>query len=127
MELLNHISTQSKGSLILDRVENIGGHYTRALRLWRESFLLKFHHEIGPALLDSYPEMSKEAIGVFHKKWEVRVVETVSHQREFTTDTTSSKYYFAYCEAGFSTKTLSDVIITVGRAGALELMEGIPL
>lgn len=88
MELLNHISTQSKGSLILDRVENIGGHYARALRLWRESFLLKFHDEIGPALLDSYPEMSKEAIGVFHKKWEVRVVETVSRPwSKFTADT----------------------------------------
>ena len=37
------------------------------------------------------------------------------------------QYYFAYCEAGFVTKTLGDVIITVGREGALELMEGIPL
>ena len=37
------------------------------------------------------------------------------------------KYYFTYCEAGFVTKTLGDVIITVGREGALELMEGIPI
>lgn len=41
--------------------------------------------------------------------------------------TGSIKYYFAYCEAGFLTKTLGDVIITVGREGALELMEGVPL
>lgn len=40
---------------------------------------------------------------------------------------TKSQYYFTYCEAGFLTKTLGDVIITVGREGALELMEGIPL
>lgn len=38
-----------------------------------------------------------------------------------------SKYYFTYCEAGFATKTLGDVIITVGREGAMELMGGIPL
>lgn len=37
------------------------------------------------------------------------------------------QYYFAYCEAGFATKTLGDVIITVGREGAMELMESIPL
>ncbi|KAG6354239.1 hypothetical protein INS49_004843 [Diaporthe citri] len=106
MQLINRISTQSKGSLTLERVENIGGHYTRALQLWRAAFLLNFDDKIRPALLDSYPEMSKEATEVFHKKWE---------------------YYFAYCEAGFWTKTLGDVIITVGRAGALELVEGIPL
>lgn len=77
MQLLNHVSTQSKGSLTLERVENIGGHYTRALRLWSEGFLLNFNDKIRPALVDSYPEMSEEAIGVFHRKWEVRVTEPV--------------------------------------------------
>lgn len=37
------------------------------------------------------------------------------------------QYYFTYCEVGFQNKTLGDVIITVGREGAMELMEGIPL
>jgi hypothetical protein len=41
--------------------------------------------------------------------------------------TLNYQYYFCYCEAGFATKTLGDVIITVGREGAMELMEGIPL
>jgi len=45
-----------------------------------------------------------------------------------TTDLTDSRiYYFEYCAAGFATKTLGDVIITAGREGAMELMEGIPL
>jgi cyclopropane-fatty-acyl-phospholipid synthase len=39
----------------------------------------------------------------------------------------TTQYYFSYCEAGFQTKTLNDVIITVAREGAMELMEGIPL
>jgi hypothetical protein len=38
-----------------------------------------------------------------------------------------TQYYFTYCEAGFATKTLGDAIITVGREGAMELMEDIPL
>ncbi|CZR57390.1 related to cyclopropane synthase [Phialocephala subalpina] len=105
-QLLNHISTQSKGSLTLERVENIGRHYTKTLRLWRENFLFNFDDKIMPALLNSHHTLSKETVEVFRRKWE---------------------YYFTYCEAGFFTKTLGDVIITVGRAGALELMEGIPL
>lgn len=36
-------------------------------------------------------------------------------------------YYFEYCEAGFRTNTLGDVIVTVGREGAMELAEGVIL
>ncbi|KJZ79423.1 hypothetical protein HIM_00892 [Hirsutella minnesotensis 3608] len=105
-QLLNHISKQSHGDLIVEKVENIGGHYARALRLWKENFSENFNDEIKPALLREHPSMTKEAVEVFRRKWE---------------------YYFTYCEAGFLTKTLGDVIITVGREGALELMEDIPL
>ncbi|KAH7350076.1 cyclopropane-fatty-acyl-phospholipid synthase [Plectosphaerella cucumerina] len=105
-QLLNHITTESKGTLIVEKVENIGGHYAKTLRLWKESFLRNFDRKIRPALLREHPDMSEEGVDVFRRKWE---------------------YYFTYCEAGFLTKTLGDVIITVGREGALELMEGIPL
>ncbi|KAG6018291.1 hypothetical protein E4U43_005708 [Claviceps pusilla] len=105
-QLLGHIRDQSNGTLIVENVENIGGHYAKALRLWNEKFQNHFNDRIKEALLLSHPGMSKEEIEVFRRKWE---------------------YYFAYCEAGFVTKTLGDVIITVGREGALELMEGIPL
>ncbi|KAH8787818.1 Mycolic acid cyclopropane synthetase-domain-containing protein [Diaporthe sp. PMI_573] len=106
LQLLNHISRQSKGGLTLESVENIGGHYVKALRLWRESFLCNFEDKIKPALLNDHPTMSKLDIEVFRRKWE---------------------YYFAYCEAGFSMRILEDVIISVGRAGAFELVEGIPI
>jgi cyclopropane-fatty-acyl-phospholipid synthase len=36
-------------------------------------------------------------------------------------------YYFRYCEAGFSTKTLGDVIVTVCREGATQMLEDVPL
>ncbi|KAG7286949.1 hypothetical protein NEMBOFW57_006449 [Staphylotrichum longicolle] len=105
-QLLNHIAAASRGTLIVENVENIGGHYARALRLWNERFLAAFEDKIRPALIEEHPEMTEEEVEVFRRKWE---------------------YYFAYSEAGFLTKTLGDVIITVGREGAMELMEGIPL
>ncbi|PHH92095.1 hypothetical protein CDD83_8946 [Cordyceps sp. RAO-2017] len=105
-QLLNHLSEQSSGTLIVENVENIGGHYARTLRLWNEKFQENFNGEIKSALLREHPSMTKEAVEVFRRKWQ---------------------YYFTYCEAGFLTKTLGDVIITVGREGALELMDGIPL
>ncbi|KAK1522214.1 cyclopropane-fatty-acyl-phospholipid synthase [Colletotrichum costaricense] len=105
-QLLNHISKESKGTLIVEKVENIGGHYSKTLRLWKEEFLRNFDSKIRPALKREHDNMTEEEIDVFRRKWE---------------------YYFTYCEAGFRTKTLGDAIITVGREGALELMEGIPL
>lgn len=50
--------------------------------------------------------MDHASVDVFRRKWE---------------------YYFTYCEAGFATKTLGDVIVTVGREGAMELCEDVPL
>ncbi|QPH04606.1 hypothetical protein C2857_001750 [Epichloe festucae Fl1] len=105
-QLLSHISNQSNGTLVIENVENIGGHYAKALRLWNENFQNHFDDKIKAALLLNHPGLSKEEIEVFRRKWE---------------------YYFTYCEAGFVTKTLGDVIITVGREGTLELIEGIPL
>lgn len=126
MQLLNHINTQSNGSLTLERVENIGGHYVKTLRLWREKFLLNFHDKIRPALLNSNPDISKDAIEVFRKKWEVRIVIFIRVSSSWSLLTFSYKYYFSYCEAGFSTKVLDDVIITVGREAVVEFMEDIP-
>ncbi|KAI1862098.1 uncharacterized protein JN550_010563 [Neoarthrinium moseri] len=105
-QLLNHISTESKGTLVIEKVENIGGHYAKTLRLWKEKFLDNFESKVGPALRREHPSMSEREVEVFRRKWE---------------------YYFTYCEAGFVTKTLGDVIITVGREGALELMEDVPV
>lgn len=99
--------------LIPESVENIGPHYAKTLRLWRQAFMQNFTEKIRPALLNEHGEggvggkkMSEEDVDVFRRKWE---------------------YYFSYCEAGFATKTLGDVIITVGREGAVNMMEDVPL
>ena len=96
--------------LIPENVENIGPHYAKTLRLWRQSFMQNFSSKIKPALLVEHSEggkrMNEEDVELFRRKWE---------------------YYFSYCEAGFATKTLGDVIITVGREGAVQMMEDVPL
>lgn len=96
-QLVNSIASGSKGSLIVDTVTNIGPHYARTLRTWKENFLENF---------ELFEKELKGDSEVFKRKWE---------------------YYFTYCEAAFNTKTLGDHIITVSREGALEQLEGIPL
>ncbi|KAI7156051.1 cyclopropane-fatty-acyl-phospholipid synthase [Hortaea werneckii] len=110
---------QQQPRLIPESVENIGPHYAKTLRLWRQAFMQNFAAKIRPALLNEHSSpdsagkeggsnktMSEDEIETFKRKWE---------------------YYFAYCEAGFATKTLGDVILTVGREGAVEMMEDVPL
>lgn len=105
-QLVEKISKGSQGTLVVERIENIGGHYAKTLRLWRESFERNFESRIRPSLMVEHEEMGDKEVEVFRKKW---------------------IYYFCYCEAGFATKTLGDAIITVGREGCSELMAGIPL
>jgi cyclopropane-fatty-acyl-phospholipid synthase len=107
-ELVASIQTASGGSLVVDSIENIGPHYAKALRLWREEFLDNWEGKIKPQLIKekSQEGMDDEGAEVFKRKWD---------------------YYFRYSEAGFSTKTLGDVIITVGREGAIQMMEDVPL
>ena len=105
-QLVSSIATGSKGQLIVDDIENIGPHYAKTLRIWKENFLTNFDTQIKPALLREHEHMTKFDIEVFRRKWE---------------------YYFTYCEAGFNTKTLGDVVITVGREGSMEMIEDVPL
>ena len=83
-----------------------------------------FESKIRPALLRQHPDMTKDAVHVFKRKWEVSLPISILCD---PARANPYKYYFTYCEAGFITKTLGDVIITVGRERTLELMEGIPL
>ncbi|KAF2241077.1 cyclopropane-fatty-acyl-phospholipid synthase [Trematosphaeria pertusa] len=107
-QLVNSITNGSNGTLVVDSVENIGPHYTKALRLWREAFSDNWEANIKPKLMreKKKEDIDAESAEVFRRKWE---------------------YYFRYSEAGFATKTLGDVIITVGREGTMQMMEEVPL
>jgi len=61
--------------LIVDRIENIGGHYAITLRMWRDQFLTNFDNEIAPALrkrakIDGSQLREEDAL-IFKRKWEV--------------------------------------------------------
>jgi cyclopropane-fatty-acyl-phospholipid synthase len=101
-ELVGAIHSASAGSLIVDSIENIGPHYTKALRLWREAFLATWATKIRPQLT----AVDDAGAEIFKRKWE---------------------YYFRYSEAGFRTRTLRDVILTLVREGTVQKMHDVPL
>jgi cyclopropane-fatty-acyl-phospholipid synthase len=104
--LVSAIAAGSRGALVVDSVENIDSHYAKAMRLWREAFLREFGAEVRPALRRECAGMGERDVEVFRRKWEC---------------------YSAHSEAGFATRTLGDVVVTVAREGAAELMEDVPL
>ncbi|KAI5276412.1 cyclopropane-fatty-acyl-phospholipid synthase [Aureobasidium subglaciale] len=103
-QLLDSVRAGSSCRLIPESVENIGPHYAKTLRLWREEFMQNFEEKIKPSLLEEHEGMTDKDVDLFRRKWE---------------------YYFAYCEAGFVTKTLGDSqgnIILWWRQGAQSLV-----
>lgn len=96
----------ARNRLVVDSVVNIGPHYARTLRVWRDKFMANFDARIRPALLNEHRGMTDGDVDLFRRKWE---------------------YYFTYCEAGFRTCTLGDVIMTVSREGTVELADDVIL
>jgi cyclopropane-fatty-acyl-phospholipid synthase len=70
-QLIDNISSGSNGTLIVEKIENIGGHYAKTLRLWKERFLQNFESRIRPALMIEHKDMGEKEIEVFRRKWEV--------------------------------------------------------
>ncbi|KAF9036358.1 S-adenosyl-L-methionine-dependent methyltransferase [Panaeolus papilionaceus] len=89
--LLNDITA---AGLNIESIENIGPHYARTLREWGYRFDRNFDSHIKPALLKQYPKLTDEDILIFQRKWQ---------------------YYFAYSEAGFALRSVSDHVFTTTR------------
>ena len=70
-QLVGSIDRGSNGSLIVDDIMNIGGHYAKTLRLWNEKFQANFQTRIKPALLDEHRGMKQKDVELFKRKWEV--------------------------------------------------------
>ena len=70
-QLVGSINRGSKGTLIVDSILNIGGHYAKTLRLWRESFERSFDSKIRPALLREHKSMASNDVELFRRKWQV--------------------------------------------------------
>lgn len=72
-QLVGSIERGAKGTLVVDAIENIGGHYAKTLRLWREKFERSFESRIRPALLEEHHGMTDSDVELFRRKWEVSV------------------------------------------------------
>ena len=70
-QLVRSIEQGSKGTLMIDSLLNIGGHYAKTLRLWRQKFEINFKSEIRPCLLKEHEGMTDKDIELFRRKWEV--------------------------------------------------------
>ncbi|KAI9293392.1 cyclopropane-fatty-acyl-phospholipid synthase [Neoconidiobolus thromboides FSU 785] len=96
--LVNAIKDGSDNQLVINDINNIGMHYTRALRLWREKFILNYEkiRQIDPTKYDD----------IFKRTW---------------------LFYLAYCEAGFATHCIGDIIMVLSRPNNQAIHEGIPM
>lgn len=70
-QLVGSIEQGSHGALVVDSILNIGGHYAKTLRLWREKFERNFDSEIRPALLGEHEGMTDKDVELFRRKWQV--------------------------------------------------------
>lgn len=70
-QLVGSIERGSKGTLVVDSILNIGGHYAKTLRLWREKFERNFESQIQPALLGEHEGMTQTDVELFKRKWQV--------------------------------------------------------
>lgn len=70
-QLVTSIADGSKGSLVVDSIENIGTHYAKTLRIWKEQFMQNFDAIIRPALIAEHEGMTEADTALFKRKWEV--------------------------------------------------------
>ena len=70
-QLVSNIERGSEGRLIVENIRNIGGHYAKTLRIWRENFERRFDDDIRPALLAEHEGMTKRDAELFKRKWQV--------------------------------------------------------
>jgi cyclopropane-fatty-acyl-phospholipid synthase len=96
--LISTMNNGTSGRLTVDAVSNIGPHYARTLREWKRRFLRNWEGTIKQLLIEQH-SLDEQALGAFKRRW---------------------MYYFDYCEAGFSTRTLGDHIITFTREGNVD-------
>jgi cyclopropane-fatty-acyl-phospholipid synthase len=116
---MDGINKGSKAQLTVESISNIGPHYARTLREWRQAFLEKFDDVIAPALKSEYPEIMKGDKGaqeaeVFKRKWICRLFLS---QPDYFLIRLGTDYY-CYCEVGFTTRYIGDHIITFTRDGS---------
>ncbi|EJD00104.1 S-adenosyl-L-methionine-dependent methyltransferase [Fomitiporia mediterranea MF3/22] len=86
--------------LNVNSIEDIGPHYARTLREWSYRFQRNFDSHIGPAMMNHFPTLTMAELEIFRRKF---------------------IYYFAYSEAGFAMRSISDQVFVVTREASTKL------
>lgn len=123
--LVESIRKGSNGNLILNDLDNIGTHYARTLRVWRDRFLKKFDQlKAFPKFIGSDRAGLMASLNTILNGMASRFLslDTKSPPENFYSEQFKRKwvYYFSYCEAGFAERTLGNVQIVLGRESSWE-------
>lgn len=113
----------------MEHMENIGPHYARTLRIWRQTFLANFGK-----LLANYPKTMPRSssflesiplVGSIVTENQYNVELLAADKKPFYSEEFKRKwtYYFSYCEAGFATRTLGNVQMVLTRECNPSLVE----
>ncbi|KAL4893083.1 Mycolic acid cyclopropane synthase [Aspergillus ambiguus] len=95
-QLVDCLSRGSGMTLELDSLEDIGNHYVKTLRLWREKFISNWDF-IQSRFIIKYGLRTHHEMEALKRRW---------------------IYYFSYCQAGFYEGILGDVMLVASRRPA---------
>jgi len=111
--LLNSVERASAGNLTLERSENIGPHYARTLRVWRESFASNWDHLVQGRFDEDEGFCSDDTSS--SPKYDAQ------YARRLTC-------YFAFLEAAFATRMLGNAQILLTKVNNMKLTisQGVP-
>ncbi|KAI3642268.1 hypothetical protein MP228_011823 [Amoeboaphelidium protococcarum] len=117
--LTNAISTGTGNQLIIENLENIGVHYARTLREWRDRFLQTYDQL---ATFPKYVEKPDGGSGLIAQA----LGYGGTRKEPFYGQEFKNKwlYYLSYCEAGFKEKMLGNVQVVLNRDASWAAIEG---
>ena len=118
----------AEGRFVPEHLENIGVHYARTLRVWRERFLAKYDE------LADYPKyVDENGDSIIARAWSSLFGSQPSTEskpgsakKPFYGEEFKRKwlYYLTYCEAGFAERTLGNVQMVLTRESSWAALAG---
>lgn len=114
------------GHLMVDDLENIGPHYARTLRVWRERFLQNFDSKLKAFEKFTTRQKQLSTLTETISSWLPWTGAGPQEKVPFYSEEFKRKwvYYLSYCEAGFATRTLGNVQMVLTRVCNRRMLEG---
>ncbi|PVU93681.1 hypothetical protein BB561_003107 [Smittium simulii] len=105
------IKDATRGSLSIERVDNTPEHYARTLQEWRLEFIKNYNKIKAEKSNSNLFEGKNKGVGLG-----IETNNTKDNQIFDKSFKNKMEYYFAYCESGFKTRTLSLLQIVITRS-----------